>query len=113
VKVLRLNVALLGFSLISLFAVPGEAAFHQDSWVSVPVLGSLEHKQAKEARAKEAQDAANAIHPITYLSVEHQDEYEPMGDYTRVMSKSRTGRKFVRVDNLSNNNYKVGDTVWM
>lgn len=56
--------------------------------------------QAKQAANKAAQEASQVIHDINYLSVNEQDTYEPMGDLTRVMSRSRSGRNFLRVQDL-------------
>lgn len=69
-------------------------------------------KKAKKAAEAAAQEAANVIHEVDYRSVQEQDSYEPMGDLTRVMSTSKTGRDFVRVKDLENN-YTPGDTVWL
>lgn len=70
-------------------------------------------KKAKQAAQAAAQEAANKIHNVEYLSFENQQEYEPMGDLTRVMSTSRTGRNFARVADLESDNYTPGDTVWL
>jgi aspartyl-tRNA synthetase len=70
-------------------------------------------KKAKQAAEAAAQEAANKIHEVEYLSFKNQQEYEPMGDLTRVMSTSRTGRNFVRVEDLESDKYKPGDTVWL
>jgi aspartyl-tRNA synthetase len=70
-------------------------------------------KKAKQAAEAAAQEAANKIHEVEYLSFKNQQEYEPMGDLTRVMSTSRTGRNFVPVEDLESDKYKPGDTVWL
>lgn len=69
-------------------------------------------KKAKKAAEKAAREAALAIHDVTYLSVDSQDDYEPMGDFARVMSRSRTGRNFCKVADLGVE-HKVGDSVWL
>jgi len=62
---------------------------------------------------------------VTYLSVNDQDSYPAMGDMARVMSRSQTGRTFVRVADLggetsttststtTTDKYSPGDTVWL
>jgi aspartyl-tRNA synthetase len=50
--------------------------------------------------------------PVTYLSYEEQNSYLPYGDYTRVMSQSRSGRVFSKVDDLETT-HKAGDVIWI
>ena len=68
-------------------------------------------KKAKREAERLAKEAAEAIHNVNYLSAEKQDTYSRMGNLTRVMSQSRTGRLFQKVSDLVNN--KAGDTVWL
>jgi aspartyl/asparaginyl-tRNA synthetase len=68
-------------------------------------------KKAAEAAAKEAEEK---IHDVTYLSFEEQDTYEPFGDMSRIMSRSRTGREFARVEDLeAGEKHAAGDSVWL
>lgn len=69
-------------------------------------------KKAKKAAEQAANEAAEKIHDVTYLSFDDQDKYEPFGDMTRIMSRSRTGRTFVNVADLTEN-HQAGDTVWL
>ena len=69
-------------------------------------------KKARKAAEKAAMEAANKIHDVTYLSYDEQDKYEPFGDMTRVMSRSRSGRSFAKVKDLGSA-HKVGDSVWL
>mmetsp|Transcript_17878 Transcript_17878/g.27620 ORF Transcript_17878/g.27620 Transcript_17878/m.27620 type:complete len:615 (-) Transcript_17878:2735-4579(-) len=73
-------------------------------------------KKAKKAAEAAAREAALKIHDVTYLSSEEQDQYEPMGDMTRVMSRSSTGRDFCDVTDLGTSDvskHKPGATVWV
>lgn len=71
-------------------------------------------KKAKKVAEQAAKEAAERIQDVTYLSYEEQDRYEPMGDFARVMSRSRTGRNFCKVADLGvENDHKPGDTVWL
>eukprot|EP00526_Cylindrotheca_closterium_P001327 CAMPEP_0113602576 /NCGR_PEP_ID=MMETSP0017_2-20120614/830_1 /TAXON_ID=2856 /ORGANISM="Cylindrotheca closterium" /LENGTH=555 /DNA_ID=CAMNT_0000510933 /DNA_START=218 /DNA_END=1885 /DNA_ORIENTATION=+ /assembly_acc=CAM_ASM_000147 len=69
-------------------------------------------KKAKKAAEAAAREEAERIHEVNYLSYEEQDNYEPFGDMTRTMSRSRTGREFALVDELETK-YKPGDKVWL
>jgi aspartyl/asparaginyl-tRNA synthetase len=69
-------------------------------------------KKAKKAAQQAAEAAALAIPEVTYLSVDEEDSYAQMGDMKRVMSRSETGRKFVRVQNLGTE-IGSGSTVWL
>ena len=57
-------------------------------------------KKAKKEAQRLAKEEAERIHDVNYLSVEDQESYEPYGDMSRIMSKSRTGRKFASVKDL-------------
>ena len=71
-------------------------------------------KKAKKEAESLAREAAERIHDVNYLSVQDQDTYEPFGDLTRVMSRSRTGRDFVNVKDLEDEEkHGSGDTVWL
>lgn len=69
-------------------------------------------KKAKKAAEQAAQELADKIHDVTYLSYEEQDKYEKFGDMTMVMSRSRSGREFVKVEDLGVK-HQPGDTVWL
>jgi aspartyl/asparaginyl-tRNA synthetase len=69
-------------------------------------------KNEKKAAEAAAKAEAEKIHDVTYLSVDEQENYEPFGDMARIMSRSRTGRKFAKVADLGTE-YKSGDTVWL
>eukprot|EP00980_Cylindrotheca_fusiformis_P005473 scaffold1169_cov120-Cylindrotheca_fusiformis.AAC.23 len=69
-------------------------------------------KKAKKAAQEAANEAAEKIHEVNYLSYDDQDSYESFGDLKRVMSRSRTGRDFVLVEELETR-YKAGDKVWL
>lgn len=68
-------------------------------------------KEAEKAAKKVAQESSNVIHDITYLSFDEQNTYEPMGDLTRVMSRSRSGRNFCRVTELET--LPLDSKVWL
>ena len=71
-------------------------------------------KKAKKAAQAAEREAAEIIHDVTYLSYDKQEEYEPFGDLARTMSRSRSGRPFANVNDLSDEaKYKVGDKVWL
>lgn len=74
-------------------------------------------KAAKKAAAAAAEEEASRIHDVTYLSQSEQDSYEPMGDMTIVMSRSRSGREFVNVANIGGSDTNVvhgpGSKVWL
>jgi len=74
-------------------------------------------RKAAEKKAKKKADAlvkeeAERIHPVTYLSLHNEEEYEPFGDYSVVMSRSRSGRVFRQVSTLENES-RIGDKVWV
>lgn len=75
-----------------------------------------ERKKADKKAKKEAQriatEEAERIHDVTYLSVEEQNDYEPYGDMSRIMSRARTGREFARVKDIEQN-HNIGDVVWL
>ncbi len=73
-------------------------------------------KAAKKAAQAAAEEAANRIADVTFLSVSEQDSYEPMGDMSIVMSRSRSGREFVNVGDIGGSDdakYGPGKTVWL
>lgn len=70
-------------------------------------------KKAKKEAQRLAKEEAERIHDVNYLSVEDQESYEPYGDMSRIMSKSRTGRKFASVKDLDGETHGPGDTVWL
>lgn len=47
-----------------------------------------------------------------YTDVAQEDSYDPVGDMARIMSRSQTGRDFVRVADLETK-YEPGATVWL
>lgn len=57
-------------------------------------------KKAKKEADRLAREKAEMIHDVTYLSIDEQDKYSPMGDMARIMSRSRTGRQFTNVADL-------------
>ena len=69
-------------------------------------------KKLKKAVDEAAREAAERINDVTYLSYTEQHKYEPFGDMARIMSRSRTGRDFVEVQDLGTK-YQPGDTVWL
>jgi len=72
-------------------------------------------KKAKKAAEKAAAEEANRIHDVQYLSFDRQNDYEPMGDMLRTMSRSRTGRAFVDIADLGVSDeaiHRPGSTVW-
>jgi aspartyl-tRNA synthetase len=72
-------------------------------------------KMAKQL-AKEAteQERNQPIPEVTYLSIHDQNTYPHMGDMTRVMSRSRTLRNFVKVSTLEDSHlYPKDSSVWI
>lgn len=69
-------------------------------------------KIAKKAAQETAQQAADEIQDVVYFSYNEQDNYEPYGDMARVMSRSRTGRSFSKVEDLGVK-HQAGDSVWV
>ena len=59
-------------------------------------------KKAKKAAEAAAREAENMIHPVTYLDRSEQSSYEPMGDYTTIMSRSRSEREFETIADFEN-----------
>jgi len=57
---------------------------------------------------KKKQEEALAIHPVKFL--DKDEEYEKMGDYSRIMSRSVTGRNFIDINSVSK---QVNDSVWI
>lgn len=71
-------------------------------------------KKAKKEVEATAKETADQVEQVTYLAYTEQDQYPKMGDFTRTMSRSRTGRKFANVADISNDKaHKPGDTVWL
>jgi nondiscriminating aspartyl-tRNA synthetase len=71
-------------------------------------------KKARQEAEQQAQQEAEKIADVTYLDFNKQDDYQPFGDLTRVMSRSRSGRQFVKVQELEEDGRsKAGDTVWL
>jgi len=73
-------------------------------------------KAAKKAAAAAAEEASNRINEVTFLSLAEQDSYEPMGDMSTVMSRSRSGREFVHVADIGGSeSAKIapGSKVWL
>ena len=71
-------------------------------------------KAAKKAAKAAAEEASNRIADVTYLSVEEHGSYEPMGDMSTVMSRSRSGREFSVISNIgANKQIGVGKSVWL
>lgn len=72
-----------------------------------------EKKANKSAKAA-AEAEANRIDNVTYLSVDDQPSYPKMGDMNRIMSRTRTGRNFVQVEDLDDEEkYPSGSSVWI
>jgi aspartyl-tRNA synthetase len=71
-----------------------------------------EKKATKDAESL-AREKAEAIDEVTYLSFDNQATYAPMGDMTRIMSRSQTGRSFAKIADLETSSYKDGDTAWI
>jgi aspartyl-tRNA synthetase len=69
-------------------------------------------KKAKQAAEAAAKEEAERILTVKYLSYNEQDNYEPCGDYERVMSRSRSGRQFSQVVDLGTK-HVAGDKVWL
>lgn len=73
-------------------------------------------KAAKKAAKKAAEEAANRIDDVTYLSVSEEDSYAPYGDMNMVMSRSRSGRDFVNVNDIGGSDdakFGPGSKVWL
>jgi len=70
-------------------------------------------KKAKQAAKKAAEEAANRIDPVTYLDVKEQSNYEPYGDYTTVMSRSRSDRSFQSISDLNEATQEGGEGIWL
>jgi len=73
-------------------------------------------KAAKKAIKAAAEEEANRIHPVTYLSASEQDSYEPYGDMATIMSRGQSGRNFARVTDIGGGeDAKHGpeSTVWL
>jgi len=71
----------------------------------------MEKQQKQEANEQERNQP---IPKVTYLAINEQNTYPPMGDMTRVMSRSRTLRNFVKVSTLEDSNlHPHGSTVWI
>ena len=69
-------------------------------------------KASKKAAAAAAEEMANRISDVTYLSHTEQETYEPMGDMSTVMSRARSGRKFVNVGDIDVQT-NAGQRVWL
>jgi len=69
-------------------------------------------KKAQNAAEQAAREAAEKIDDVIYLSYDEQDKYEPFGDMARIMSRSRTGRKFARVEDLGKK-HQPSERVWL
>lgn len=69
-------------------------------------------KKAKQEAERMAKEQADAIHDVTYLSTAEEDLYPTMGDFSRVMSRSRTERSFAIVSTLEDD-HEPGATVWL
>lgn len=71
-------------------------------------------KKANKAAKAAAEAEANRIDNVTYLSVDDQPSYPKMGDMNRIMSRTRTGRNFVQVEDLDDEEkYPSGSSVWI
>jgi aspartyl-tRNA synthetase len=71
-------------------------------------------KAAKKAAEEAALAEANRIPEITYLSIHEQSSYPNMGDYTRVMSQSRSNRSFANIHQLEDTSiHPIGSNVWL
>jgi len=69
-------------------------------------------KKAKKAAQKAAKEIEERIISVKYLSVKDQEQYEPYGDYTRIMSRSESGRIFERVSEIGSK-HETGGTIWL
>eukprot|EP00527_Entomoneis_sp_CCMP2396_P008064 CAMPEP_0198155200 /NCGR_PEP_ID=MMETSP1443-20131203/69010_1 /TAXON_ID=186043 /ORGANISM="Entomoneis sp., Strain CCMP2396" /LENGTH=600 /DNA_ID=CAMNT_0043821941 /DNA_START=130 /DNA_END=1932 /DNA_ORIENTATION=+ len=69
-------------------------------------------KKAKKESDRLIREAAERIEDVTYLSYDEQNSYPKVGDMTRIMSRSRTGRPFQKVADLEST-FKAGDKVWL
>ena len=74
-------------------------------------------KAAKKAALAAAEEESNRIDEVTYLSMAEQEKYAPIGDMSVVMSRSRSGREFVRVSDIGGSDdvakYGPGARVWL
>ena len=71
-------------------------------------------KKAKKAAQAAEEEAAKKVEDVTYLSFDEQDTYSKMGDMTRVMSRSRTNRRFGDIANLEDaEKYPAGSKIWL
>lgn len=70
-------------------------------------------KKAKQAAKLAAEEAANRIDPVTYLDVKEQSNYQPYGDYTTVMSRSRSDRSFQSISDLKEATAEGGEGIWL
>lgn len=74
-------------------------------------------KAAKKAALAAAEEESNRIDEVTYLSMAEQEKYAPIGDMSVVMSRSRSGRDFVRVSDIGGSDdvakYGPGARVWL
>jgi len=71
-------------------------------------------KKAKKAAKAAADELANRIDDVTYLSNAEEQTYPKMGDLTRIMSRSRTDRQFAHVRDLSSPSlHPPSSTVWL
>lgn len=72
-----------------------------------------EEKRAKKEAQRLAREEVERIQDVTYITIKDQNFYEPYGDMSRIMSRSRTGRKFAKVKDLEEGNFTSGDTIWL
>lgn len=71
-------------------------------------------KKAKKAAEAAATENEERIEDVTYLSYDEQNKYPSMGDFTRVMSRTETGRHFCDVSDVGQNGlHKPGDKIWL
>jgi aspartyl-tRNA synthetase len=70
-------------------------------------------KKAKQEAERLAREQASIIDEVMYLSAEDEASYPPMGDYARVMSRSRSGRTFASVASLERGEHELGAEVWL
>jgi len=72
-----------------------------------------DEKKAIQAAQEAEEAAANKIEDVIFLSVDEMDSYPAMGDYSVVMSRSRTNRNFVKVADIETLQHKPGDKIWI
>lgn len=71
-------------------------------------------KKAKKAAEKAKLEEAQKIQPVTYLNSEEEDSYESMGDYTTVMSRSKSNRVFESIASLEEDSENTNDgPIWL